>query len=624
MPRLAVPAVVLTPVLGAVVAAHGGYHPPVWGWSSLVLLWVSALALVFRQTLVPTWPEMWMLGGLGGTALLQAVSSGWSNAPGVALLESERTLLYMSAALALIATARRGSLVSIEAALLAVNALACAWALSVRLLPDAHSSATMISSQRLGDPFGYSNALGIAAAAAIVLALGLATAAERPPLRAIAAGLVPMLALTLYFTYSRGGWLSLGAGVAALGLLHPHRARVAGALAATVPASALLLGITATSAVLTHRGWSARSDLQIEGERVLLLLVACSLISAALGAGIPAAAALLERLPAPALRAGRGAAIGLPVAVLAVLVVQAGSPGGLVDEAARQFGTTAPDQPGSRAETQLNPRLFSLSATHRNELWRVAWSGFERHPVLGSGAGTFERGWLQLRPVALKVRDGHSLWLERLYELGIVGALLAAAAFAPAVVVGVRLRGVRHVPTAFAAVAALLVHQSFDWDWEMPALTLILVALCAGILAAGRRPAPGRGLRWPGRAVALAMVAAIALACGFGFRVNLAVSESSSAALDRDGRGALAAATLATDRAPWLAEGWQSRGEANLLLGRYRAAAADFRQALKRDDGDWELWYGLAKARPLDRRAHASGMARKLDPLEPRLAILPG
>jgi len=127
-------------------------------------------------------------------------------------------------------------------------------------------------------------------------------------------------------------------------------------------------------------------------------------------------------------------------------------------------------------------------------------------------------------------------------------------------------------------VAALLVHQSFDWDWEMPALPLILVALCAGILAAGRRPAPGRGLRWPGRAVALAMVAAIALACGFGFRVNLAVSESSSAALDRDGRGALAAATLATDRAPWLAEGWQSRGEANLLLGHYRAAAADFRQ----------------------------------------------
>jgi len=120
------------------------------------------------------------------------------------------------------------------------------------------------------------------------------------------------------------------------------------------------------------------------------------------------------------------------------------------------------------------------------------------------------------------------------------------------------------------------------------------------------------------------MVAAIALACGFGFRVNLAVSESSSAALDRDGRGALAAATLATDRAPWLAEGWQSRGEANLLLGHYRAAAADFRQALKRDDGDWELWYGLARALPLDRRAHASGMARKLDPLEPRLAILPG
>ena len=49
------------------------------------------------------------------------------------------------------------------------------------------------------------------------------------------------------------------------------------------------------------------------------------------------------------------------------------------------------------------------------------------HPVLGTGAGTYEFTWLRKTPIGGTVRDAHSLYLEMGAESGIVGLLLSLA-----------------------------------------------------------------------------------------------------------------------------------------------------------------------------------------------------
>src|SRR5439155_6624426 len=69
-----------------------------------------------------------------------------------------------------------------------------------------------------------------------------------------------------------------------------------------------------------------------------------------------------------------------------------------------------------------------LAGANRPHYWRVAWHEVELNPVLGSGAGTFDRYWLLYRPVGSFARDAHSLYLETLAELGPVGLVLLLAA----------------------------------------------------------------------------------------------------------------------------------------------------------------------------------------------------
>jgi O-antigen ligase len=95
--------------------------------------------------------------------------------------------------------------------------------------------------------------------------------------------------------------------------------------------------------------------------------------------------------------------------------------------------------------------------------------------------------------VADPARDAHSLPLETLAELGLVGfALLAAWAVG---VIRAAARAWRAQPAAAAGLAAALlvwaVHACLDWDWEMPALTLVALLLAAALvgLSAPREPA---------------------------------------------------------------------------------------------------------------------------------------
>jgi len=104
--------------------------------------------------------------------------------------------------------------------------------------------------------------------------------------------------------------------------------------------------------------------------------------------------------------------------------------------------------------------------------------------------------WLRERPFRESVRDAHSLYLETAAELGLVG--LAALALLLGGVAAAARRAGPAMAGPVAALAAFALHTGVDWDWEMPALTLVALVLAALVLAAtsperageagGRRP----------------------------------------------------------------------------------------------------------------------------------------
>jgi O-antigen ligase len=169
----------------------------------------------------------------------------------------------------------------------------------------------------------------------------------------------------------------------------------------------------------------------------------------------------------PVVPARRLAALAVVAALVLVPVVTAlaGSGGG--DEAG--FGATT-------------SRLGSASS-NRADYWRVAWQAAGEEPLRGLGPGGFGPVWLRERPYPEAVKDAHSLPLETLTELGLVGLVLLLA-LVGSVAIGARdaLRADAALAAGPAAVVATwFVHAAIDWDWEMPALTLIAVA-CVGLL----------------------------------------------------------------------------------------------------------------------------------------------
>lgn len=115
---------------------------------------------------------------------------------------------------------------------------------------------------------------------------------------------------------------------------------------------------------------------------------------------------------------------------------------------------------------------------HRAELWRAAWFFFRRHPVLGIGAGNYERELA--RAGVYGVRTHASNWyLQALAEGGVV-LFAATIAFLTTVIVQLqsRLRSWWAL-AAFAATIALALHQLVDYVVFYPKVAEPWIALIA-------------------------------------------------------------------------------------------------------------------------------------------------
>ena len=611
-----VPALLAFVVAVAVPGANGGYFPTEWGWSGIALLLVAGTAVAMRDDLPLGRLEWTMLGALTGFTGWIALSTVWSVSSSQPVLEVERNLVYVAALAAFFVVASRRSVLAVTAAVTAAITAVTGYALATRLFPDRVGSYPPPGGYQLSEPFGYWNALGLFVAIGMLLALGFASRGAGRRVRVPAAAALVPLACALYFTFSRGAWLALAAGTVVALALESERLRSCVVVLPLLPAPAVAVLLAARSHALSREGAPLAAAAH-QGHRFAVVLVLLAVVQAAVAYGV----CRVEPRLALDRRVGIVAAAALAVLAAsgaAAVLVRAGGPGKLVGNAYDAF--LSPERPNA---TDLNRRLVSLSGSGRVDYWRVAWRQYRENPLLGSGAGSYERYWIRDRPNAFYARNAHNLYLEVLAELGPVGLLLLLVALGTPLVAAARSRGSPLVATTAGAYATFLLHAGIDWDWEMTGLT-VTGLLCGAVLvvaARPERPAPVH-LRTRHLVAALAVLVPL-VAFVFVLQVgNTAIARAASAAGHGDFGRAEASARRAEQWAPWSYEPWQFLGETQLATRNLGAARRSFRTAISKDTQNWRLWFDLAEASKGRVRQQALRRAAELAPRSTEVAEL--
>jgi hypothetical protein len=606
--------------VAALAADSGGFDATSWGWSAVAMFFVAALALALGGRR-PARLEWAFPAALAALAAWVWLSLAWSSDFAQTVQEGERMLVYVAGPAVLVLLGRRSSVVALLGALALAITAVCTYSLGVRTLAPGHGAYQVLStdpeaSYRLARPLGYANALAIFAVLGILLALGFALRGRSLVVRALGSAALVVLAPTLYFTYGRGAWVALAAGLAAFLSLERDRLGTLAGTLAFAPAPAIAVALASRTHALTGKPGSeaaARHDGHRLAVAIVLLAVAAALV--------PLGLEWLRGRLSLAHVSRRALALTVALAVAAMVVgglVKVGGPGAAVRRAYHSFNAPAP-----LVKTNESRRLFSLSGNSRSEYWRVAWREYDGHPWLGGGAGSYQRFWLRHRRDGLPVLDAHSLYLETLAELGPVGlALLLGALALP---LGAARAARRHplVPAALGAYVAFLVHAAIDWDWEMTSVTLAALGCGVALLLAvgGARTEPlGRSARVAGIALAI-LLAVVALA---GYVGNQAAASASDALDAEQLHTAASDARRARRWQPWSPEPWRLLGEAQLQAGRVAEARDSFLRGIREDGRDWELWLDLALTSRGAQRAKALDRVASLNPLSSELRDLRG
>jgi O-Antigen ligase len=609
------PAALVVGIVVGVSAAEGGYYETTWGWLGVGLAWLTAVGVIVEPRLRLGRLALLWLGGLCGLLAWIALSALWSEAVEQALREAQRALLYPLGALGALLLLRRCSVQVLLGSLSAAITLVSAYGLATRLFPD-ELRTTGISSYRLYEPLGYWNALGIFAAMGALLALGFAARGRTLAARALAGAALPLLVATLYFTYSRGGWIALGVGLLCALALDPRRLQSFTAVLILAPWPALAVWLASRPDPLNRSGFSL-GEVSSAGQRYALVVVGLAAAAGATSALIALAERRLRFARPVRLAYGAGILL-LAVAALAAIFVRYGGPVTLTERGWSSFksppASATPDAP-------LNERLFSVSSGARYHQWRVAYEGYREHPWVGAGAGGYEALWYRERPFPLKVRDAHGLYFEAAAELGTVGAVLVLLALVPPLAAGV---AARREPLLFAAAGAYfayLVHAGVDWDWEMPAVTLTALACGAALVAsASRSQAPALSAR--ARYAAAAAIVGVGVFAFAGLVANTALEAAEDAVAAEDWRRAETKARRAMDWAPWSSRPRALLAAVQLERGQRVAARGSLREAIAKNQRDWRLWLELARIHEGAGRRAALAEARRLNPFGPQVARL--
>lgn len=441
----------------------GGYFSPARTWAGAAV-WVLLAVGVLTSPPLRFGREAMAVAALALLAGWTLLSVAWAPVPDSAYAYGQIAVLYLGALAAAWLLLRRPAAAALAEPVLATGILAVVvYGLSERLLPGLLHFARSASAQgRLEQPLTYWNAMGELAALGFVLAVRLAGDERRARwLRGAAAAAGPALGLGLYTSFSRGALFAAAAGLLTLMVAAGRRAQLR-AVAAAVIAAGVVVAVAAPLSALTAQG--ARLGARERAGAIELGVLAAVTLAAGLWGRRHPAARETARLPLP-----RGAGW------LTALLVCVGLGGAIVVGAKEGAG---------HALSGGASRYVTLES-NRYAYWRVALQDFGAQPLRGTGAGGWAVSWLQHRRIEEYAVDAHSLPLQTLAELGLVGALLLLALLGE--VGAAARRAWRRSPAAaagpVAACVTWLVHQPLDWDWEMPAVTLVGVVLGGLLLA---------------------------------------------------------------------------------------------------------------------------------------------
>jgi hypothetical protein len=598
------PVVTITLIPAAAAAANGGYFASSWGWTAIALGWLLAVMAGGRSL-----PGRVMVGALTLFVAWSWLSSFWSPDPTVSILQGQQLLVLLLGVAAFIVVVNRESLPLALVALVCGIAVICIYALSTRLFPDQLGGTDVIAGYRLTRPVGYWNALGIYAAIGLAVAVGPAIHGSRIT-RAVMAATVPVFALTVYFTYSRGSVLALAIGLLVTFALDEQRLRwLLGSIALAVPAAVVVV-VASSSKPLTRAGHTIDAAAH-DGHRLALLTLVLALFSAAFAAWAPERRLQLGRNLQTSVTATVWVVIA---AALVFVVVVAGGPSGIKNK----FVAAPPTTHGN-----LNHRLFSFSGSYRSPLWRQAWHEYKAHPALGGGAGSYESYYLQHRTRPDKVKNAHNLYLETLAELGPLGlAFLLVALLAP-LVAAVRARRLLFVPALAGAYVAFLVHMAVDWDWQVTAVALTGLFCGAAIVVAAQSDATEqRAMSLRLRYGLLGATLFVIVVAFVGLVGNMSLSQAATAVGKGNWSASAKDAKRAHTWAPWSSDPYRALGEAQLGEGDTKSAIASFNKAIAKSPSDWNLWFDLARATTRNAQRDALRHAKQLNPLSPEIAEL--
>ncbi len=614
----------------------GGYDALIYSQVGIAAWWVLLLGVAAgalpRTRLSPT--ALTALGLLAGFVIWTALSLNWTESLERTLADVARVLTYLSLfSLVLFVRAPReprrvvaavGTAIAVIALIGLLSRLHPAW------FPSADQTAQLLteSRERLSYPLNYWNGLGALIAVGLPLLLNVAATARQPLFRALAAAAVPGMVLALVYTLSRAGIVAAVIAVAAyLALTDDRLPKLIGA--AVAGAGSLVLVAVAVGDHALREGL-ANAEAVNQGNDLLLVAIVVSVAVGLLQLGV--SVAMSERRRPAWTRPSRGfslAAVGVAAVVVIVAFLAAGGPH-RISHGIDEFKS------GSDAGVGTG-RLNSFSGESRYALWKSAVKEFEDEPILGTGSGTFEFWWDRTEGGEEAVHDAHSLYLQTLGELGIIGFLVLAG-FVLTVLVGGALAAVRAGPATRAALAAatagclaFAVAAAADWTWQIPVLPLTFFCLAAVLVAAaggGGQEAEGepREERAPGLPLWLrlglplgALVAIVAIAIPFA-QTDL-VRQSEAAVREGNLDKALEDARSARNVEPGAASPRLQEALVLELGGDLDRAVAAARSASRRESTNWRPWLVIsrleAKRGDADAALAAYRRARSLYPLSP-------
>jgi O-antigen ligase len=582
---------------------------------------------------------MWSAGLLLALAALSALSVIWSVQPDASWQDASRLLAYSGvfALAALLARAAPARWSAVLGGVLLAAVLVCGYALLTKVFPNAlgPERAYVHTYARLREPYGYWNAIGLAAALGAVGCMWLgARRSGHALLSALAYPAMGVALVTLMLAYSRGALVALVAGLALWLCLVPLRLRGVAVLCAGALGAGVVVAWDFSQHALTTDDTPLAARVTAGHQLGVLLaavLVALTLVGLAIGFSTSLRAGRSSIGGAVSVRTRRrvGAVLlSLPViAAIALAGMLTVSHRGLFGSISHTVGTLT--NPNAAVPANGPGRLTAIGSV-RARYWNEALEIFKDHPLLGVGAEGYETARLRYRTAILNVGQAHGFIVQTLADLGLAGLLVVLGLFGAWLTAagrathpfnrrwsGWRWRAVGRGESSYSAervglltmvclVATFGVHSFVDWTWYVPGVACAAL-LCAGWLV-GRGPLAGspgeprlQTLREIGPlrgGVALAVVVFALLAAWAEWQPQRSVDASNEAlTLVEHGHptAALAAAHTAVSRDPVSAEALLTLAAVQEGTRQTAAAAATYQHAVHLQPSNFKTWQALGE-----------------------------